>query len=370
MKQYNKLLNESRICLYSQYEVNKGYRMDPFSQGALGAAFSQSFANKKKIPIACLAGILGGTAPDLDILIGSATDPLLGQEFHRHFTHSIWFIPIGGFLVGIAMWLLFNRIFRIKEWDPKTLITFATLGYATHAVLDACTSYGTRLFWPLSNARVAWDTISIIDPLVTIPLIVFVIFSVKQRSAKFARIGMGVFLFYMSLGFIQNARVTNSIEELAATRGHTVERIKLNAKIGNMIVWRTVYEYDGNYYVNGVVATPFRKPGIIEGGSALAINPETIYPEIGTDSVARNDIRRFDYFAQGYLIEFKDALADIRYSSQPHSIEPFWGITVDTENPDNHVGYGIERPGGRALNVTWEMMWGDYDPNEETIPAP
>lgn len=344
--------------------------MDPFSQGALGAAFSQSFADKKKIPIACLAGILGGLAPDLDIVIGSATDPLLSQEFHRHFTHSIWFIPFGGFLVGVAMWLVFNKLFRIKEWDPKTLISFATLGYATHALLDACTSYGTRLFWPLSNARVAWDTISIIDPLVTIPLIVFVIFSAKQKSPKIARIGMGFFLFYMSLGFLQNARVTSAIEQLAEKRGHDVERIKLNATIGNMLVWRTVYQYNGNYYVNAVVATPFREPGIIEGGSAPAIDPEAIYPEIGTDSVARNDIRRFDYFAQGYLIEYNGALADIRYSGQPHTIEPFWGIYVDSENPENHVGYGIERPSGRALNVTWEMMWGDYDPEVNSSLAP
>ena len=83
--------------------------MDPFTQGLLGAAFSQSFASKKKIPLACLSGTLGGLAPDLDILIVSATDPLLGIEFHRHFTHSIWFIPIGGFLVAVALWFIINK---------------------------------------------------------------------------------------------------------------------------------------------------------------------------------------------------------------------------------------------------------------------
>lgn len=344
--------------------------MDPFSQGALGATFSQSFADKKKIPVACLAGVLGGLAPDLDILIGSATDPLLGQEFHRHFTHSLAFIPIGGFLVGVAMWLVFNKLFRKRDWDLKTLLKFATLGYATHALLDACTSYGTRLYWPFSNTRVAWDTISIVDPLVTVPLILFSIIAAKRKSTNFARIGMGVFLFYMSLGFVQNYRVTSTIEQLATERGHEVERIKLNATIGNMIVWRTVYQFDGNYYVNGVVATPFRVPAIIEGGSAQAINHETIYPEIGTDSVARNDIRRFNHFAQGYLIEYNGALADLRYSSRPHTIEPFWGITVDTDNPQNHVGYGIERPSGRALSTTWDMMWGGYEPESDTGLAP
>ncbi|MBL4603078.1 MAG: metal-dependent hydrolase [Emcibacteraceae bacterium] len=142
--------------------------MDPFTQGALGAAFSQSFADKKKIPVACIAGMFGGLAPDLDIFIRSASDPLLGIEFHRHFTHSIWFIPFGSLFVAAAMWLVFTRLLSKRNWDFKTLYIFSTLGFATHAVLDACTSYGTRLFWPLSNARVAWDTVAVIDPIPTL----------------------------------------------------------------------------------------------------------------------------------------------------------------------------------------------------------
>ena len=43
------------------------------------------------------------------------------------------------------------------------------MGYATHGLLDSCTSYGTQLFWPFSDVRVAWDTMSIVDPLFTVP---------------------------------------------------------------------------------------------------------------------------------------------------------------------------------------------------------
>lgn len=341
--------------------------MDPFTQGALGGAFSQSFSKKKTMAIATFAGICGGLAPDLDIVIGSSTDPLLALEYHRHFTHSIWFIPFGGALVAGAIWLLFNLILKNKLWDFKTVYKFATLGYATHATLDACTSYGTRLLWPLSNARVAWDTISIIDPLVTVPLIIFVIFSAKRSTAKYARIGMCVFLFYMSLGFIQHARVTNSIEQLAASRGHKIERIKLNPSIGNLIVWRTVYQYAGNYYVNAAIAQPFKTPSVIEGSSVSAIDPETIYPEIGSDSVAREDIRRFSYFAQDFLFEHNGGLADLRYSAQPHTIQPIWGIRIDQNNPENHVQYGSFRDAaGRGLDTTWDMMWGDYQPEPKS----
>ena len=159
--------------------------MDPFTQGVLGAAFSQSFAKRNKIPMACIAGVAGGMAPDLDIFITSATDTLLYIEFHRHFTHSLWFIPFGSFIVALALWLVFR-----KSWNFKNLYFFTALGYSTHALLDACTSYGTRLFWPLSNARISWDAVSVIDPIPSLALFIFVILSFRKRSALLARVGM------------------------------------------------------------------------------------------------------------------------------------------------------------------------------------
>ena len=52
--------------------------MDPLSQGLLGASASQSFAGKPgKQRAALLVGLLAGMAPDLDVFIRSANDPLL-----------------------------------------------------------------------------------------------------------------------------------------------------------------------------------------------------------------------------------------------------------------------------------------------------
>ena len=39
-------------------------------------------------------------------------------------------------------------------------------------LLDAATSYGTRLFWPFSDERAGWDWIAIVDPAFTVPLLV------------------------------------------------------------------------------------------------------------------------------------------------------------------------------------------------------
>ena len=75
--------------------------MDPLTQGVVGATVSQQPANKKTILVATFLGFFSGLAPDLDIFIRSTNDPLLILEFHRQFTHSLIFIPVGGLICTI-----------------------------------------------------------------------------------------------------------------------------------------------------------------------------------------------------------------------------------------------------------------------------
>ena len=115
--------------------------MDPLSQGTVGAAFAQSAANKKNIAKIGVVGFLAGLAPDLDVFIRSSTDPLLFLEYHRQFTHSLFFIPLGALIVSA---LIFPIVRKSLSFKATYVASF--LGYATHGLLDACTSYGTLLF--------------------------------------------------------------------------------------------------------------------------------------------------------------------------------------------------------------------------------
>ena len=82
--------------------------MDPLSQGTIGASFSQSLSSKNLLTIGII-GFLAGMSPDLDVLIKSDQDPLLFLEFHRQFTHSLVFIPIGGLIFASVFYSLFKR---------------------------------------------------------------------------------------------------------------------------------------------------------------------------------------------------------------------------------------------------------------------
>ena len=78
-------------------------------------------------------GALAGMAPDLDVLIQSPTDPLLQLEYHRQFTHSLLFIPIGALVCAVAFWPFVRHHMSFK---PIWLAALA--GYATRCVASKC----------------------------------------------------------------------------------------------------------------------------------------------------------------------------------------------------------------------------------------
>src|SRR5690606_27790991 len=145
----------------------------------------QTFARKPgDLKWATLFGCLGGLAADLDALINSKTDPLLFLEYHRHFTHSLIFIPFGALIVAGIVY----PFFRPKVTFNKAYL-FTLLGYAAHGLVAACTSYGTLVLWPFFHTRFAWSNISIIEPLFTVPLIGFVLLSWIKKNNGYAQIG-------------------------------------------------------------------------------------------------------------------------------------------------------------------------------------
>ena len=200
--------------------------MDPLTQGVLGAAAPQSTAARKHLASAGLLGLLAGITPDLDVFIRSDTDPLLFLEFHRQFTHSLIFIPIGGLLCGLLLhWLLGQR----RGLSLRQSLLYCTLGYATHALLDTCTTYGTMLWWPFSDTRFAWNTVSVVDPLFTLPVLVLVVLAAWRKNTWFARTALIWAALYPTLGMMQRDRATEVGWQLATARGHTPIRLEASS---------------------------------------------------------------------------------------------------------------------------------------------
>ena len=330
--------------------------MDPLSQATLGAAAAQSAITKSDLTRIGLVGALAGMAPDLDVLIQSSTDPLLQLEYHRQFTHSLIFIPVGALLCAIAFWPLMRC-----HMSFKAIWLTALTGYATHGLLDACTTYGTLLLWPFSDARIAWNTISVVDPVFTLPLLGFVIAAVVKKSQFIGRLGMAWVAFYLSIGVIQEERAMAAGEALAAQRGHAPILVSAKPSFGNLLLWKTVYEYDDRFWVDAVRAGGHVT--IIEGDHVARLNLQSSFPWLDTDSQQARDVERFRWFSNDYLaVDRNDPLlvVDMRYSHLPNEIKGLWGIRLDPDaSADEHVTWIARRSAdSERLEQLWAMLKG------------
>ena len=329
--------------------------MDPISQGTVGAAFAQSTANKKNIFSVSVIGFLAGLAPDLDVFIRSSTDPILFLEYHRQFSHSLFFIPFGALIVALLLYPLFR-----KSVSLRTVYLASFLGYATHGLLDACTSYGTLLFWPFSSERVTWNNISIVDPLFTIPILILVGTAIKTRKRLFSYFAIGWVAFYLCLGFVQYDRAFKAANELALSRGHNPERLTLKPSFGNLILWKSIYQYEEKFYVDAI-RTVLSSTWCL-GESVRIFDYQHHLPNLNKDSQQRKDIERFRWFSQDYLgfDEEKNLVTDVRYSMIPNQIMPMWGLVIDNQRGiDEHATWWTSRGLGQGqLDVFKEMLSG------------
>ena len=329
--------------------------MDPISQGTVGAAFAQSTANKKNILRIGIIGFLAGLAPDLDVLIRSTDDPILFLEYHRQFSHSLFFIPFGSLIVALLIFLLAKG-----SMGFKTVYLASFLGYATHGLLDACTSYGTQLFWPFSNERVTWNNISIVDPIFTIPVIILVAIAITKKRRIFSFFAIGWIAFYLSLGFVQYERALSAAMQLADSRGHNAQRLTLKPSFGNLILWKSIYQHEETFYVDAIRTA--QSLSWCLGESISIFDYQYHLPDLDKDSQQAKDIERFRWFSQDYLgyDEEKKLVTDIRYSMIPNQIAPMWGLVIDDQQGKNeHAIWWTSRSLDQSqLDLFKEMLSG------------
>ena len=334
--------------------------MDPLTQGALGAALPQGTATSRNgaVALAGCFGFLAGLSADLDVLIRSSEDPLLFMEYHRQFTHSLFFIPIGGLISGTVLYFLIAR--RLRLAFSRTVL-FCTLGYGTHGLLDFATSYGTMLFWPFSQERYAASIISIVDPLLTLPLVLLIVLAGVRRSPLFARLALVWVCCYLGLATLQHISAREMAKAIASERGHEIERLTVKPTFGNILVWKSVYEAQGRFYIDGMRVGI--APALYSGPSLARLDPARDFPWLSPHSQQFRDLMRFDHFSQGYAArnpEDPNDVIDVRYSFLPNEIGALWSIALTPgDESERHVQFHTNRRSARAdLAVLWRLVTG------------
>lgn len=323
----------------------------------LGGSLSYVALGARLGRTAAVVGVVAALLPDSDVFIRSATDPLLAIEHHRGFTHSLLFAPIGAWVAAGFVWLwpAARRSF-LQLWAA------ACLAYVSHCLLDAATSYGTQLLWPLTNLRVGWDWISIIDPVFTLTLALGFGVGLARRNRSATAAGLAIALGYLGIGVIQHARALQAVQMLASSRGQVPERTEAMPTLGNNLIWRTLYLHDGLIQSDRVRVGWFSAPRAIEGWAIPLVTASELTEIERTRDARGNGFSRFAWFSDGWVGRAPDdpgMLADMRYSLSGSAFDPIWGIRFTEDGAPTDVEW-INRTRERKIEpaALWREIIG------------
>ncbi|MCI2228056.1 metal-dependent hydrolase [Polaribacter sp. MSW13] len=332
--------------------------MDSLTQIVLGAAVGEAVLGRKIGNKAMLYGAIAGTIPDLDIISSFFADKVTALEIHRGFTHSIFFsalfAPIAAFIVS-----QFEAYKNKKDWSWLFFWAFIT-----HPLLDAQTTWGTQLFWPL-DIRLAFKNIFVIDPLYTLPFLVFLILAMRQKKTSKKRrfynncgliISSSYLIFTLILKWISYQTYT---KELAAQNIQYIE-IETKPTPLNTILWTANVETDNAFLI----------------GHASFFDQNSInfsrYPKnhhLLGDLINHPKMKRMIAISKGWYIINKEKnnlyFNDLRFgalSIKPNATNFVFKYKIDVD--DNGTPFFIEEPknkqdGQKLLSELWLRIKGN-----------
>lgn len=221
--------------------------MDSLTQIVLGAAVGEAVLGKKAGNKALLYGAIAGTIPDLDVFFGRYTDTITAIEWHRGFSHSLLFCILAAPILG---WLI-NRLERKLNLGWKDWAKLFFWGLFTHPILDAFTTWGTQLFWPL-DLRIAFNAIFVIDPLYTLPFLlctVLVLFYKRdsEKRKQINRLGLKISTFYLLSTLVVKWVATQQFEKALQVQNIEYAQISTRPAPFNTIVWNANIDTPNHY---------------------------------------------------------------------------------------------------------------------------
>jgi inner membrane protein len=212
--------------------------MDSLTQATLGAAIGESLLGKKIGNKGAILGAMIATIPDLDVALKPFYSELQNISIHRGYSHSILFSLIGAFLITTIL----ARINWTKQISKTRLWLFSWLALLTHMLLDTFTPYGTQLFLPFTDWRVSFDSINIVDPAYTLPLMTGVLLSVfyyKKPDPKKSwpnTIGLILSSLYLLYTLANKQYIEQVFNTQLAEQNITSSRLlTVPVKVGNLV---------------------------------------------------------------------------------------------------------------------------------------
>ena len=284
-------------------------------------------------------------------------------------TQSISFLTLA-IVIGLITYLSYRLITRytnqVQEdvgmpyWRWYLLFFVAIL---THPILDCCTGYGTQLFQPFSDVRLAWNNISVADPLYTLPFLVLLLIAASRKKSNKWRSYLNYAAFGWSMLYmmwtVRNKQIVDQVFEDSLQRSSIdYSRCMTTPSILNNVLWHCIAEGDDVYY-DGYYSL-LDKEHKVEL-QTIRKNHELI------SNYDDKRVKTLVWFSNGYYNVMEtgsDTLQvnDLRYGAQ---------IGLSSEDPDAYIfpfkiypqgtayvlkdGQGGPPPGG--MDEFWNTLW-------------
>lgn len=368
--------------------------MDSITQIVLGAACGEAVLGKKIGNRAMIWGGIGGTIPDFDVFSNLFLDQLDAMTFHRGPMHSLLFACVVPFILGPLVHKLYESNWYLKKKWKITGISIGLLFFGlcstlicmlayllfgayvwvliimlflsgivffrkriqqiftneiiiqnpgtkewirlffwsvfTHPLLDCLTTYGTVLFWPFSMTRISISSISIVDPLYTIPFAVFLLLAALQNRECHRRrwlnwAGVGFSCCYLLFTFLNKQHVTNVFKKSLSEQGISIGECITVPTILNNLLWYCITKTDSDYvYGYYSVLEPGNK---IQDLIKIQGNHDVLQPYAD-----QRPVELLKWFSDGYFnVLVKDDI-NLQYNDLR-----FGSISGKMDNPEDYI---------------------------------
>ncbi len=170
----------------------------------------------------------------------------------------------------------------------------------THPLLDCFTAYGTQFLTPFSSLRISWHSISVVDPIYTLPFLLFVIAAARQRKSGRLRrrlntAGWWLSSVYLIFTVFNHHRVAQVMELSLAEQQIRASRFIVTPTIFNNILWQGIVQGQGDDYY-------FGRYSLLDQQRRF----ELLQPIVGQHELVKNyqdsrELRILNWFTDGYM---------------------------------------------------------------------
>jgi len=330
--------------------------MDSLTHIVLGAAIGEVTLGEKIGNKALLWGGLLSIIPDLDVFVTPFLNPVSALFFHRGISHSLLFLLI---ITPIAGWIL-SRIEKNHSIDLKSWMLFSFFPLLSHIFIDCFNTYGTGIFEPFSNLRVAYDSIAIVDFIFLLPISIAVIWAMFYQKQNRVRriitwIGLGLSTVYFCFTILNKINIESTAKDQLAFRNIKYNRLLTTPVPLSNFLWMIIAENDSGYNI-GYYCNFDKKKDIkfrfLPRNSALLGNLRET-----------NEVKKLLLFTKGFYTVDKDLkgnlwLYDLRYGSLDLEDEKAYVFSFEIKETPTGVEISRSHPNRRINFKTITKFFG------------